>query len=164
MIDPEKGRWLAEIIARYKPTLGSWYCDTGNCIPQTEQIYLALNHAQPGWWRMVWAQRLEPTVQIQGKPVRIINGHQFLVKADTAGTPEEVIVDPTIRQFFSAIGGRRIPGIFVGTRIELIELFRRNSQSLRVQPIGENAPTRGADPDELVDIFYGLSHGREEPR
>ena len=76
----------------------------------------------------------------------------------TEGTNDELIIDPTIRQFFSPSGYSVLPEVFIGTREELRALFREQAKYLRTSTM--SGLIQGGPPDELVEIYYGFTGSR----
>lgn len=65
-----------------------------------------------------------------------------------------VLMDPTIRQFFTEPHGQ-IPEIFVGSEDDLRALFRAHRSQLRAEVQGD--PHSGTyEPEEFVSVAYGL--------
>jgi hypothetical protein len=65
-----------------------------------------------------------------------------------------VLMDPTIRQFFTEPHGK-IPEIFVGSENDLRALFRAHRSQLRAE-IQEDPHAGTYEPDEFVSVAYGL--------
>ena len=88
--------------------------------------------------------------------------HFFLIDREL-GEDREIIIDPTIMQFFDKrTGALEIQKIFVGTREDLIAFYRKNRQvaRFRISADGDEAidPGQGHySPDDLVCVIYSVN-------
>ncbi|MEB3329204.1 MAG: hypothetical protein VKQ33_08245 [Candidatus Sericytochromatia bacterium] len=77
--------------------------------------------------------------------------HGFLVFRQRG---EEVIIDPTVQQFFKGPAGS-VPRAFVGTRDDAATLFTREQERLQVE-IDADPQTGQYDPLAFTELVYGL--------
>jgi hypothetical protein len=77
--------------------------------------------------------------------------HGFLVFRQNG---EEVIVDPTVQQFFKGAAGS-VPRVFVGTRDDAAVLFTREQERLQVETDAD-PQTGHYDPLAFTELVYGL--------
>ena len=96
-------------------------------------------------------------LKVNGVPKLNVSLHDFVVIA-AIGLREEVIIDSSYLQFLRKGSRTGNPTVFVGTRSELIEFFRKNQSAIKRSANFQSIPEE-IDPAEFVEHTYGFGRG-----
>lgn len=131
-----------------------WTCNNGGCIPYSVQLKRALDEAKVDLKSVKVSHQLDLRVEDGVRPGSF---YHYFLEDRSWGPGGEVIVDPTIMQFFL---GRPVgidpSGIFVGTREELIQLVQQNRMLLKLPDSMSRISARSVDVEDFVDKVWGF--------
>lgn len=132
----------------------TWTCNSGSCMPFSMQLQAALKEAK--FQLKIKAVTHDLNIRTSGGE-RLGSFHHYFLEDDSWGPGQEVIVDPTLKQYFySHPFDLDRSGIFVGTREDLIHLFKLNRRLMR-PPVGMSSiPDGTIDPVDFVDKVWGF--------
>lgn len=132
-----------------------WTCDYGGCVPFSAQLKVALDQVKVNLQNVKVSHQMNLLTE-QGP--RAGNFYHYFLEDRTWGAGGEIIVDPTIMQFFKVrpVGLDR-SGIFVGGREELVAFVKQNKMLLRLPPSMYEIDIRQVNVEDLVDKIWGFN-------
>lgn len=148
------------LIQTQPPLYDQWSADRGCCIALSHQLYLALKKLGFPVRRYVSEYFMQHRVDAY-----VVKGtvfHFYLSVPDQSGDPSrELIIDPTYLQIFKPVKPVGLPAVFVGTRAELAQLYRKYSKLLSDHLL--TGDPWGQDASRLSTNFYGFGpHSRRQ--
>ena len=126
-----------------------WSCDMGGCIPFSGQLQFALQS------RGYKTDRIKVEGFYNDHPHLPSYSYHFFLRVLDQNSGKEIIIDPTYKQFFYKLDQE--PSVFVGTRKQLENLFRRNIRSVHLMHPRDNK--KELDPEGVVEMIYGYDRG-----
>lgn len=145
----------AEIVSevlRLEAPYGPWSADDGYCLDLSAKWLERLRRAGLPARLVTVDPALAPGgAVVDGRRVRAGKFHAVVLIGEEG--PEELLLDPSYRQFFADPSG--LPEVFLGSRAQVARIFASRRKTLRVEL--HDDPFLGRyDPDSLAELVYGF--------
>lgn len=144
----------AEIVGtvlRLETPYGPWSADDGYCLDLSAKWLERLRRAGLPARLMTVDPALAPaSAAADGRRVRAGKFHAAVLIGEEG--PEELLFDPTYRQFFAEPSG--LPEVFLGSRAQAARLFASRRNALRIELFDD--PYLGRyEPGSFAELVYG---------
>lgn len=142
---------VAEVL-RLETPYGPWSAADGYCLDLSAKWFERLRRAGlPARLMTIDPALASGGAVVDGRRVRAGKFHAVVLIG--AEGPEELILDPSYRQFFSDSAG--LPDVFLGTRAQAAALFASRRTALRVELYDD--PHLGRyEPGSFAELVYGF--------
>ncbi len=148
-------RLLHSTVDRLKDSAGKlpakYFNDEGNCIACSATMQREL--IKDGFTVKRWEVSHGRPLTVRGKETHNFTYHYFLTLHGSKER-EEIVIDPTYLQFLKADKRKNHPPVFIGTRAELVDFFKKNQTAIQRQGFPDRE-SEEIDPSEFVDLTYG---------